>query len=139
MFPEQQGLAVFPPHAILVSILLRVPTRHWWAYLLAAACSHFFATQQANWPAGYALQCEVFDAVKILLTAAGIRWFIKSPFHVLALREAILFVLIGAIIVPFGTAFWGAAFTIAYGYGSLLGQWRNLSISNAVTPSYWCR
>ena len=72
--------------------------------------------------------------MKILLTAAGIRWFIKSPFHLLALREAILFVLIAAIIVPFGTAFWGAAFTVAYGYGSNYWvEWRNLSISNAVT------
>ena len=133
-FPNSKVSLFFPPHAILVSILLLVPTRHWWAYLLAAACSHFFATQQENWPPGYALQCEVFDAVKILLTAAGIRWFIKSPFHLLGLREAILFVLIAAIIVPFGTAFWGAAFTIAYGYGSNYWvEWRNLSISNAVT------
>jgi two-component system, LuxR family, sensor kinase FixL len=133
-FPDSKVSLFFPPHAILVSILLLVPTRQWWAYVLAAICVHFFATQQQDWPPLYALQCEVFDAVKILMTAGGIRLFIKSPFHLISLREAILFVLIAVIIVPVGTAFWGAAFTVAWHYGTdYWVEWRNLSISNAVT------
>ena len=133
-FPDSKVSLFFPPHAILVSILLLVPTRHWWAYTLAAVGAHFIATQQAQWPLFYALQCEAFDAVKVLLTAAGIRWFIKSPLHLISLREAIHFVLIAVIIVPFGTALWGAAFTVAYNYGTQYWvEWRNLSISNAVT------
>ena len=99
-FPDSKVSLFFPPHAVLVSILLLVPTRHWWAYTLAAAGSHYFATQQAHWPPLYALQCEAFDAVKNVLTAAGIRMFIKSPFHLISLREAIIFVLIAVIIVP---------------------------------------
>ena len=102
--------------------------------MLAAVSAHFIATQQAHWPLFYALQCEAFDAVKVLLTAAGIRLFIKSPLHLISLREAILFVLIAVIIVPFGTALWGAAFTVAYDFGTQYWiEWRNLSISNAVT------
>jgi two-component system, LuxR family, sensor kinase FixL len=133
-FPDSKVSLFFPPHAILVSILLLVPTRQWWAYLLASACAHFIATQQAQWPPLYALQCEAFDVVKIFLTAAGIRWFIKSPLHLISLREAILFVVIAVLIVPFGTAFWGAGFTVAYYYGTdYWVEWRNLSISNAVT------
>ena len=62
-FPDSKVSLFFPPHAVLVSILLLVPTRQWWAYVLAAACSHYFATQQEHWPPLYALQCEVFDAV----------------------------------------------------------------------------
>jgi len=73
-FPDSKVSLFFPPHAILICVLLLVPTRHWWAYTLAAACSHYFATQQAHWPPLYALQCEVFDAAKYVLTAAGIRW-----------------------------------------------------------------
>ena len=57
-FPDSKVSLFFPPHAILVSILLLVPTRHWWAYLLAAVSSHFVATQQAHWPPFYALQAE---------------------------------------------------------------------------------
>src|SRR4029453_9825654 len=91
-FPDSKVSLFFPPHALLVSILLLVPTRYWWAYTLAAACSHYLATQQAHWPPLYALQCEAFDAVKYVLTAAGIRIFIKSPFHRITLREAVYFV-----------------------------------------------
>ncbi|HSR91869.1 MAG TPA: MASE1 domain-containing protein, partial [Gemmatimonadales bacterium] len=133
-FPDSKVSLFFPPHAILVAILLLVPTRHWWAYALAAASSHYFATQQAHWPPLYALQCEAFDAVKYVLTAAGVRLFIKSPFHRITLREATIFVLIAVVIVPFGTAFWGAAFTISNGYGTRYWiEWRNLGISNGVT------
>ena len=133
-FPDSKVSLFFPPHAVLVSILLLVPTRQWWAYVLAAACSHYFATQQEHWPPLYALHCEVFDAVQNVLTAAGIRMFIKSPFHLISLREAIIFVLIAVIIVPVGTAFWGAAFTLSNGFGAHYWvEWRNLSISNGVT------
>ena len=133
-FPDSKVSLFFPPHAVLVSILLLVPTRHWWAYTLAAAASHFFATQQADWPPLYALQCEAFDAVKNVLVAAGIRLFIKSPFNRITLREAIIFVLIAVVIVPFGTAFWGAAFTVSNGFGTdYWVEWRNLGVSNGVT------
>jgi len=133
-FPDSKVSLFFPPHAVLVSILLLVPTRHWWAYTLAAASSHYFATQQAGWPPLYALHCEVFDAVQNVLAAAGIRIFIKSPFRRITLREAVYFVLIAVIIVPVGTAFWGAAFTVSNGFGTHYWvEWRNLSISNGVT------
>ena len=133
-FPDSKVSLFFPPHAILVSILLLVPTRRWWAYVLAAVSVHFIATQQAGWPTLYALQCEAFDAFKMVITAGGIRWFIKSPLHLINLREAIRFVLVAVIIIPFGVALWGAAFTVYYGFGTEYWvEWRNLAISNAVT------
>ena len=133
-FPDSKVSLLFPPHAVLVSVLLLVPTRHWWAYTLAAAGAHLFATQQAHWPFSYALHCEVFDAVQNLATAAGIRLFIKSPLKLITLRDAVVFVLIAVIIVPFGSAFWGAAFTISNGFGTHYWiEWRNLGISNGVT------
>ena len=133
-FPDSKVSLFFPPHAVLVSILLLVPTRHWWAYVLAAASSHYFATQQAHWPPLYALHCEAFDAVQNVLAAAGIRAFIKSRFDLISLREAITFVLIAVIGVPVATSFWGAAFTVSNGFGTdYWVEWRNLSISNGVT------
>src|SRR5829696_2701986 len=45
-FPHSKVSLFFPPHAVLVSVLLLVPTRQWWAYVLAAAGIHYFATQQ---------------------------------------------------------------------------------------------
>src|SRR6476646_4538004 len=133
-FPNSKVSLLFPPHAVLVVILLLVPVRHWWAYTLATVLAHFVATQQAHWPVLYALHCEAFDAVQNVLVAAGIRLFIKSPLNKITLRDAIVFVLIAVIIVPFGTAFWGAAFTISNGFGTNYWvEWRNLGISNGVT------
>ena len=115
-------------------MLLLVPTRHWWAYVLAAVSAHFLATQQAQWPTLYTLTCEAFDAVKCVSAAAGIRLLIKSPLKAITLRDATLFVLVAAVLVPFGTAFWGASFTVSYGFGTHYWiEWRNLGISNAVT------
>src|SRR6476620_2549239 len=133
-FPNSKVSLLFPPHAVLVVILLLVPVRHWWAYTLATVLAHFVATKQAHWPVLYALHCEAFDAVKNVLAAAGIRLFIKSPLNGITLRDAMVFVLIAVIIVPFGTAFWGAAFTISNHFGTHYWvEWRNLGISNGVT------
>ena len=133
-FPDSKVSLFFPPHAVLLCVLLLVPTRHWWAYVLAAASAHFLATQLAQWPPVYALTAEAFDALKCVLAAAGIRVLIKSPLTALTLRDAILFVLIAVVFVPFGTAFWGASFTVSYGFGTRYWiEWRNLGVSNAVT------
>src|SRR4029077_15311656 len=133
-FPNSKVSLLFPPHAVLVVILLLVPTRHWWAYILATILAHFVATQQAHWPVPYALHCEAFDAVQNVLAAAGIRLFIKSPLNKITLRDAIVFVLIAVIIVPFGPALLGAAFTVSNGVGTdYWVEWRNLGISNGVT------
>ena len=133
-FPDSKVSLFFPPHPLLISILLFVPTRQWWAFTLAAASAHFVATQQAQWPTIYALNCEVFDAIQNVGTAAGIRMLIRSPIKTITLRDAVLFVLIAVVVVPFGSAFWGASFTVAYGFGtSYWIEWRNLGISNAVT------
>ena len=133
-FPDSKVSLFFPPHAVLVSVLLLVPTRHWWAYTLVAISGHFLATQQAHWPFFYSLHCEAFDAVQNVATAAGLRLFIKSPLNAVTRRDAIVFVLIAVVTVPFGTAFWGAAFTISNHFGTHYWvEWRNLGISNAVT------
>ena len=133
-FPDSKVSLFFPPQAVLLCILLLVPTRDWWAYVLAAASAHFLATQQAHWPPMYALTCEAFDAVKCVSAAAGIRILIKSPLKAITRRDAILFVLIAVVLVPFGTAFWGASFTVSYGFGTQYWvEWRNLGVSNAVT------
>src|SRR6187401_3876238 len=44
-FPDSKVSLFFPPHAVLVSVLLLVPTRHWWAYTLVAIGGHFIATR----------------------------------------------------------------------------------------------
>ncbi len=132
-FPHTQVCLIFPPHAVLVSILLLVPSRHWWIYTLTAMGGHFVAAQQEHWSLLNSLHPEAFNAVQNLLVAGGLRVFIKSPLKQITLRDAIVFVLIAVVIVPVGTAFWGAAFN-ANRFGTYYWtEWRNLSISNGVT------
>ena len=139
-FPDSKVSLFFPPQAVLLCILLLVPTRHWWAYVLAAASAHFLATQQADWPPMYALTCEAFDALKCVAAAAGIRILIKSPLKAITLRDAILFVLIAVVLDPFGTAFWGASLpspmvsALAIGWNGATWESRMRS-----RPSSWCR
>jgi PAS domain S-box-containing protein len=72
--------------------------------------------------------------VQNVLVAAGIRLFIKSPLSAITLRDALIFILVAVVIVPFGTAFWGAALTLSYHYGTdFWVEWRKLGISNGVT------
>ena len=132
-FPNSQVCLIFPPHAVLVSILLLVPSRHWWVYTLAAMGGHFVAAQQAHWSLLESLHPEAFNAVQNLLVAGGLRFFIKSPLKLITLRDAIVFVLIAVVIVPVGTAFWGAAFNANHFGSNYWVEWRNLSVSNSVT------
>ena len=71
-FPDSKVSLFFPPQAVLLCVLLFVPTRDWWAYVLTAAGAHFLATQQAGWPPLYAVTAEAFDAVKCVSAAVGI-------------------------------------------------------------------
>jgi PAS domain S-box-containing protein len=132
-FPNTLVSLIFPPHAVLVAILLLVPTRHWWMYTLAAMGGHFVATQQAHWPLFDSLHPEAFNAVQNVLVAGGLRRFIKSPLKLITLRDAIVFVLIAVVIVPIGTAFWGAAFNSNHFGTNYWVEWRNLCVSNSVT------
>jgi PAS domain S-box-containing protein len=132
-FPDTQVCLIFPPHAVLVSILLLLPTRYWWVYTLAAMGGHFVAAQQLHWSLLDSLHPEAFNAVQNLLVAGGLRFFIKSPLKQITLRDAVAFVLIAVVIVPVGTAFWGAAFNANHFGSHYWTEWLNLSISNGVT------
>ncbi len=70
-FPDSKVSLFFPPQAVLLCVLLLVPTRHWWAYVLAAASAHFLATQQAGWPPLYALTCRGFRRCEMRLGSGG--------------------------------------------------------------------
>ena len=80
-FPDSKVSLFFPPHAVLVSILLLVPTRHWWAYTLAAVVQPFLRHAAGGLAAAVCLALRGFRCREDVLTAAGIRFFIKSPFH----------------------------------------------------------
>ena len=133
-FPRQQSLPLFPPHAVLVCILLIVPTRHWWAYVFAAALRPLPGDAAGELAAAVRVDLRGFRRGADCRDSGGDSRADQVPLNAITLRDAILFVLIAVVLVPFGTAFWGASFTVSYGFGtSYWIEWRNLGISNAVT------
>ena len=78
-FPDSKVSLFFPPHAVLVSVLLLVPTRHWWAYTLIAIGGHFVATQQAHWPsythytARLSTQCRTYQRLPGSVSFSSLR------------------------------------------------------------------
>ena len=73
--------------------------------------------------AAFSTHCNARPSMrKSVLAAAGIRMFIKSPFHLISLREAVIFVLIAVVIAPVVTAFWGPPSPSPITLNSLLGR-----------------
>ena len=103
-FPDSKVSLFFPPQAVLLCILLVVPIRHWWIYVLAAVSVHFMATQQAGWPPLYALNCEAFDAVKCVSAAAVVRSLIKSPLNAITLAGGYSFNVQDTVTIHVNTA-----------------------------------
>ena len=134
-FPDSKVSLFFPPHAVLIVHSAARPHP-----ALVGLCARGRGRPFPGDPAG-----ALADGVRLALrgvrrraecvaAAAGIRFLIRSPLKAITLRDAIVFVLVAVVLVPFGTAFWGASFTVSYGFGTRYWiEWRNLGISNAVT------
>lgn len=132
--PNTRTPIAFPSYAVLTATLLFASVRYWWAYALAAICGHHLAAWQFDLPLADCLHCEVFGAVKCILAAAGIRLFVHAPLGLATLREAFAVILIAAIVVPFATSFWAAAYTTSNGnQANYWIEWWNLGLANAAT------
>ena len=106
---------LFPPQAIILSVLLLTPTRRWWVYLLA-----YYALQvaQGEWnglPRWYALLSNVANVVEPLIGAALFRRLIPQFTQFTRLREVGTYVgcvVLGSVI----GASWGAAARAIQGF-----------------------
>ena len=134
LFPRQQGLPLLPaarspavhsparPHAALVGLRARRRERP------------FPGDPAGGLAAGVRADLRGVRRRQVRRGGGGVRLLIKSPLKALTLRDAVLFVLVAVVLVPFGTAFWGAALTVSHGFGTHYWiEWRNLGVSNAVT------
>ena len=125
-FPTARSLFFFRRTRSCCPSCCSCPTRHWWAYALAAGGAHFLATQQAHWPPLYALTCELFDVVKAIAAAAGFA-LINRSLKALTLRDAVVFILVAVVLVPFGAALLGSGLDGFHGFGTRYWiEWRNL-------------
>src|SRR5262245_16597282 len=72
--PPHHISALWPTSAILFSVLVVSPVRHWWAYILAA----YFTSVVKDIRAGFSMSAALFivaGIVEILIAAVAVRRF----------------------------------------------------------------
>ena len=72
--PPHDISALWPASAVLVSIMVASPARHWWAYLLGGYATYAIDVARAGFLVSDALY-QVADIIKVLIAAVGVRWF----------------------------------------------------------------
>jgi integral membrane sensor domain MASE1 len=118
----------WPPNIILLCVLLFVPYRRWWLYVVAAVPAHVFSELQVGmlWPqiaVAFATNCAV-----AFLSAVMVRRVLGAPPWLDNFQKAVAFVVITAVISPAVAAVGGAFVRISAGaalesYGLFWAQW----------------
>jgi PAS domain S-box-containing protein len=113
-FSTQVGFALkFPPHyisplwptgAILFSVLVVAPVRHWWAYVLAAYFTSVLRDAQSGFPSASIL-FVVAGVCEILVAATLVRRFAAGVHAFETLRNLVCYTLIAVVMAPLLSAF----------------------------------
>jgi PAS domain S-box-containing protein len=114
--PPHNISALWPTGAILFSVLVVTPVRHWWAYVIAA----YFTSIINDARAGFPLAAALFVAAglgEILVATVGVRRFAGGLRAFDTLRGLVAYVVIAVVLAPFLSAF-VAAFA-----GGTQGYW----------------
>src|SRR5262245_35262659 len=126
--PPHNISALWPASAILVSILVASPLRHWWVYLLGGYAT--FALDVAR--AGFLFSDALYglaDITKVLIAAVGVRWFADGLRAFDSLRNLARYVAFAVLLAP-GVSAFVAAF--AGGKESYWFYWRTWFFSEAL-------
>lgn len=113
-FSTQFGFAhKFPPHyisplwptgAVLFSVLVITPARHWGAYILAAYATSVFNDVRAGFPLSAALFIAA-GLLEILIAAVGVRRFSDGVRAFNRLRSLVTYLVIAVVVAPCLSAF----------------------------------
>jgi PAS domain S-box-containing protein len=105
--PDHIG-PVWPPIAVLVSVLLLTPPRRWWIYLCVAVPAELAADLSASIPWQMALAFVGADFIEALIAGVLLRRLFGGapPFE--ALRQTVRYLGVGVLFAPFVGAVAGA-------------------------------
>ena len=126
--PPHDISALWPASAILVSILVASPLRHWWIYLLAGYATFALDVARAGFLVSDALY-ELADITKVLIAAIGVRWLADGLRAFDSLRNLARYVIFAVLLAP-GVSAFVAAF--AGGKESYWFYWRTWFFSEAL-------
>ncbi len=113
--PPHNISALWPTGAILFSVLVVTPVRHWWAYTLAAYFGSVVNDVRAGFPVA-AILFIVAGIVEILIAAIGVRRFADGPRAFDSLRGLVTYIIVAVVLAPFVSAFVAAFAGAREGY-----------------------
>ena len=103
-FPPHYISALWPTGAILFSVLVVMPTRHWWAYILAAYFTSVINDARAGFPIS-AILFIVAGVIEVLIAAVGVRRFAGGLRAFDNLQNLVAYVIVAVVLAPFTSAF----------------------------------
>ena len=125
--PPHNISVLWPMSAILFSVLVATPTRHWWAYTLAAYFSSVVNDVRAGLPA-WAVFYIVAGILEIWIAAIAVRRYADGLRAFSSLRSLVVY-MSAVIAAPFAAAFVAAAASATQDYWF---SWRVWFLSEAV-------
>lgn len=126
--PPHNISALWPTGAILFSVLVVTPARHWWAYILAA----YFTSILNDARAGFPISAMLFVAaglIEVLVAAIGVRRFADGVRAFDSLRSLVAYIVVAVVLAPFLSAFVSALAGAAESYWF---YWRVWFLSEAL-------
>jgi signal transduction histidine kinase len=127
-FPPHYISPLWPTGAILFSVLVVTPMRHWGAYIVAGYFTSVLNDARAGFPPS-ALLFVVAGIVEILMAALGVRRFAGGVRAFDSLRNLVAYILIAVVFAPILSAFIGA---FAGGNQQYWFYWRVWLLSEAL-------
>ena len=109
-FPPHYISPLWPTGAILFSVLVATPTRHWFAYTLAA----YFSSVINDVRGGLPVSAVLFIAagiIEILIAAVAVRRYADGLRAFDSLRSLVVYIGVAVFLAPFTSAFVAAAST----------------------------
>ena len=127
-FPPHYISPLWPTGAILFSVLVVAPRRHWWAYILAAYFTSVLTDVRAGFPA-WAMLFIAAGLGEILIAAIGVRRFANGVRAFDSLRSLVIYIVVAVVLAPFLSAFVAAFAGVAENYWF---YWRVWFLSDAL-------
>lgn len=133
----------FPDSILLCALLVSRP-RLWWIFILLPLPVRVFSEVAEGIPVWFLLTTYWIDSAKGLIAAIALRHFIGRSFRLESVREFTAFFLFAVVLVPAGSAFFGATARSALGHDYWI-SWEQWFLGDAltqmvVTPAilHWC-
>jgi signal transduction histidine kinase len=108
--PPHNISCLWPTGAILFSVLVATPTRHWWAYTVAAYFTSVINDVRAGFPIS-AVFFIVAGILEILIAAVAVRRLAFGLRAFDSLRSLVVYIGVAVVLAPFTSAFVAAAST----------------------------